>query len=84
MSYFAIVKAEVKFCHRYPVEHNEFLFVDVQEYAFKPDGESFETSNYIKLHHAICEKYEKKPTILIVRPIQKMKWWQFWRSSRAS
>ncbi len=78
MSHFAIVKAETKFCHRYPVEHNEYLFVEVKERESSLDG-PYLADNYIKLYKEISETYGKKPTILIVRPLPKAKWWQFWR-----
>jgi len=78
MSYYAIVKAETKFCNRYPVEHNEFVFVEVQEYLLKPDGPCFDAANYFKLYQRIAENYGKKPSLVIVRPVAK-KWWQFWR-----
>jgi len=77
MSYFALVSAETKLCHRYPVEHNEYLFIEAREHKRKPAGESFDSKNLIQLHNHLAEKYGKKPTILIVRPA--VKWWQFWR-----
>lgn len=78
VSYFAVESAEAKFCHRYPVEHNEYLFVTVQEYTKQPSVPSFHSRDLIRLHSELSEKYGKKPTILIVRPA-KAKWWQFWR-----